>query len=149
MKEPYNNVEQKRTFASIISKDWITFLLIIIVFYSILHISGIGCPIKYVTGIPCAGCGMSRALYYVLKLDFRGAFHYHPLFSLPFVVIGLFIFREKLSKKQFDACIFIIISLFIAVYVFRLLDPNDNIVRINVNHGLIGRTLNLIKEGFR
>ncbi|MEN6420524.1 MAG: DUF2752 domain-containing protein, partial [Smithella sp.] len=89
MKEHYkHNVNQQKTYTSFISKDWISFLLIIIVFYCILHMLGIGCPIKFVTGIPCAGCGMSRALYCALKLDFHKAFHYHPLFPLPFVVVG-------------------------------------------------------------
>jgi hypothetical protein len=130
-------------------KKMLDFYLIILVFYGILYLFGIGCPIKLVTGISCAGCGMVRAWHSLLKLDFNGAFYYHPLFPLPFVVVGFFIFRNKLSKKQVDTAIFIIAALVIAVYVFRLVDPNDSIVGINVNHGLIGQTLNFIKEDLR
>jgi hypothetical protein len=142
-------MKQQNKFTAFISKDILTLLFFILVFYGILHLLGIGCPIKFITGISCAGCGMIRAWYCVLKLDFSGAFYYHPLFPLPFVVVGLFIFRKKLSKKQFDTCIYIIVALFVAVYVFRLLNPNDNVVEINLNHGLVGQTINIIKEGFR
>jgi len=142
------SMEQQSTYSVFLSKDTLIFLFFIFVFYSILHLLGIGCPIKFITGISCAGCGMIRAWHCLLELDFSGAFYNHPLFPLPFIVVCLFVFRGKLSKKQFDAGMFIISVLFVAVYAFRLLDPEDNIVEINVNHGLIGQTLNFIKEVF-
>ncbi len=40
------------------------------------------CPILYYTGIPCPGCGMTRALLRLLILDFAGAAAYHPLVYL-------------------------------------------------------------------
>ena len=60
-------------------KDCIYLALIIFFVYGVLTILGIGCPIKYLTGISCAGCGMTRAWRCVLKLDFARAFSYHPL----------------------------------------------------------------------
>lgn len=49
-----------------------------------------GCPIRNATGIPCPGCGMSRAWLAVLGLDFPEAFRYHPMFwALP-VLFWLF-----------------------------------------------------------
>ena len=43
-----------------------------------------GCPIHRLTGLPCPGCGMSRALFCLVRLDFAGAWYYHPLaFFLP------------------------------------------------------------------
>jgi hypothetical protein len=38
------------------------------------------CPSAGVFGIPCPGCGLSRAVLAALQGDFAGAFHYHPLF---------------------------------------------------------------------
>lgn len=125
-----------------ISKDRLILLLFVIVLYSILHVFGIGCPIKFITGISCGGCGMGRAWFSVMKLDFSGAFHYHPLFPLPLVVICLLMFRKKLTKKLFNLSIFVIVTLFIVVYFFRLLDGSDNIVEININNGLIGHVIN-------
>ncbi len=40
------------------------------------------CPILAYTGIPCPGCGMTRALLRLLALDFAGAAAFHPLVYL-------------------------------------------------------------------
>ena len=45
----------------------------VIALYVALHLIGITCPIKYLTGISCPGCGMSRAYICLLRLDIRGA----------------------------------------------------------------------------
>lgn len=40
------------------------------------------CPFKYITGIPCPGCGGSRALIYLLNGDIKEALHMNPLTCL-------------------------------------------------------------------
>jgi hypothetical protein len=63
------------------------------------------CPFKLLTGFPCPGCGMTRACWCLLKLDFAGAFYFHPLsFLLASVVVlvlanevGELWFRKKMS----------------------------------------------------
>ena len=43
-----------------------------------------GCPFRAVTGIPCPGCGMTRAWLSALAFDFSAAFSQHPMFwSVP------------------------------------------------------------------
>lgn len=42
------------------------------------------CMLRTLTGIPCPGCGMTRAVLSALRGDFRAAFAYHPLWvTLP------------------------------------------------------------------
>lgn len=36
------------------------------------------CPIRHFTGIPCAGCGMSRAAFCLLQLDVEGSLYNNP-----------------------------------------------------------------------
>ena len=46
-----------------------------------------GCPVRLLTGVSCPGCGMTRALFALLKLDFSLAFEMHPLVLLLIVYI--------------------------------------------------------------
>lgn len=42
------------------------------------------CPVQALLGVPCPGCGMTRAWFAVLRLDFGRAFALHPFFwSVP------------------------------------------------------------------
>ena len=47
---------------------------------AVLSISGIGCIFRFTTGVPCPGCGMTRAYAALLRGDVAAAFAYHPLF---------------------------------------------------------------------
>ena len=40
----------------------------------------LGCPFRHLIGVPCPGCGMSRAWLAVLAGNLGTAFRYHPMF---------------------------------------------------------------------
>ena len=61
---------------------------------------GRGCPFRNLTGIPCPGCGMSRAWFAFLRLELADAFRYHPMFwSMP-VLMGYCFFDGRLFRKN-------------------------------------------------
>lgn len=61
----------------------------------LMYVTGFGCVFKRLTGIPCHGCGMTRAVLAALRLDFRAAFEYHAMFwSLPLMYLT-FLFDLK------------------------------------------------------
>ena len=104
-----------------------------------LYLTNIGCPIKFITGISCPGCGMTRALLSLLRLDVKSAVYYHPLvFVMPVIVI-IILLRNKLGRRLFKIFTVFFIVLFIAVYICRMADAGNSIVQINVRNGLIGR----------
>ncbi|MCI9456522.1 MAG: DUF2752 domain-containing protein [Oscillospiraceae bacterium] len=37
------------------------------------------CPFYAITGIPCPGCGMTRALLSALRMEWRQALHWNPM----------------------------------------------------------------------
>jgi hypothetical protein len=45
------------------------------------------CPFLHVTGIPCPGCGLTRATYFLLHGDFRTAMRFHAF--APVLVLAL------------------------------------------------------------
>lgn len=65
---------------------------------------GLPCWVQAAFGIPCPGCGMSRAVADLLRLDIPGALGWHfMVWSLPFLLWGLFtdgrIFRNVRLNK--------------------------------------------------
>lgn len=89
-----------------------------------LYLTGIGCPIKFISGLCCPGCGMTRAVISAIRLDFKEAFYYHPLWCVvPLVAFLLIIFRNK--KRAFNLCIQLTCILLISVYLFRIFSGSD------------------------
>lgn len=114
---------------------YILILLVgVIMFY---YFSGMGCPILFFTGISCLGCGMTRACISMLQLDFISAFRYHPLcFLLPLAVI-IMILQEKMPKKIYQCFLIGMVIMFVIVYMIRLISPEDTIVKIDIQNGII------------
>ncbi len=47
------------------------------------------CPFYTITGIPCPGCGMTRAFFAAVRLDWRQALHWNPM-VFPFALCCLY-----------------------------------------------------------
>lgn len=108
-------------------RDLLCFCAFLVTAGTILYVTGIGCPIRFLTGIPCPGCGMTRAWLAVLHLDVAGAFSWHPLFwALPLIGV-LHLARHRLGPRRLDICIGVLIALFLVVWVMRLILPGDAI----------------------
>lgn len=119
-------------------KKYLPPLILTVLLYSVLHFINIGCPILYFTGIPCAGCGMTRAWLSALHLDFASAFHYHPLFGLvPILPVIFHLYHTgKIKKGIFYRLFSVIILIFIIVYFIRLFNPEDTIVKIHTSNSV-------------
>lgn len=39
----------------------------------------VGCPFNRLTGLKCPGCGVTRMIFSLLRLDFKTAFLYNPV----------------------------------------------------------------------
>lgn len=103
----------------------------------IMHVTGIGCPILKCTGIPCFGCGMTRAVISLLCLDFARAWQYHPLvYLLPFCVAAV-VLRDKMSKRVKTAVVVSVAGSFVVVYMIRLFNPADEVIKWQVENGWI------------
>ena len=102
-------------------------LLVLLILGALAYASallfGWNCPIKYLTGVPCPGCGLSRALAALLRLDFRTALRFHPMvFVLPPVVLyALFGKKPLLGSKNLERMLlWSVIVLDIAIWLIRL-----------------------------
>lgn len=119
-------------------KDWAAAALVAGL-YAALYFLGAGCPIRALTGVSCAGCGMTRAWLAVLQGDLTAAFAYHPLFWLVPVAAALFLARRRLPRPVARAALWGICGAFLLVYAVRMLDPEDAVVTFAPHTGLLYR----------
>ena len=123
-------------------KDCVKAAAAVAVFYGVLQLFGITCPIKFVTGVSCPGCGMTRAwLSLVFRQDLHAAFHYHPLFWIMIPAVPVFFLRERLPRPFTRLCLAAALLLFFSVYAWRMMSPDETIVCFRPRDGLIGRVL--------
>lgn len=127
-------------------KEWLGLVVSVIIISILLDLTGVGCPIRYVTGISCAGCGMTRAWKSVLHLDFMRAFYYHPLYWAVPIMGGLYLVRNRFRKKQVKVIFGIFVAMFCLVYLIRLCDRNNTVVTAEVRSGLLGRYIQGVFE---
>lgn len=122
-------------------------VVVICLFYLGLEAAGITCPILFLTGISCAGCGMSRAWMALLRLDVAAAFRFHPLFWVPVPAGIALLFWKRIPKPARKALLIAVCVLFIGTYIARLLSPEDEIVVFQVENGLLYRAFSALTGG--
>lgn len=123
-------------------KGAISAVFAVVALYALLFALGITCPIKYIAGVSCPGCGMSRACAAALRLDFSAAFSYHPLWILllPFAVtLGVLLAKRK--RRAVRVCVGVGVALMLAVYVWRLATSTGDVVVAEPQNGLVGRII--------
>ena len=119
----------------------ITAVTAVVVLYVIIESFGVTCPIKYITGISCAGCGMSRAWIALLHFNIHDAFMYHPLFFLPPVAVIIMLLKSKINIKIYKIFIFTIAGAFVIVYLYRMFMGTGDIVVFEPQNNIVFRII--------
>ena len=119
----------------------ITSVAAVVVLYVILESFGVTCPIKYITGISCAVCGMSRAWIALLHFNIHEAFMYHPLFFLPPVVVIVMLLKSKINIKFYKNFMFTMVGAFVIVYLYRMFIGTGDIVVFEPQNNILFRII--------
>lgn len=127
-------------------KELICAVTAVVILYTAMESIGITCPIKFITGISCAGCGMSRAWLAFLRLDMAKAFEYHPLFWLPPIAVIVLLCKSKINIKIYKIFIFTIVLMFAIVYICRLIWSGDDIVVFEPQNNILFRIIRIINS---
>lgn len=95
------------------------------------HLS-IKCPFHEITKLYCPGCGITRCLISIIKLDFYQAFRYNPLvfillpFLIPYFIYKIYIFflnkDDKITKKIPNFVYYILLGIIILFWIARNID---------------------------
>ncbi|MCL2003597.1 MAG: DUF2752 domain-containing protein [Oscillospiraceae bacterium] len=102
----------------------------------------IGCPFRFVLGIPCPGCGATRAWGALLRWQVPEAFRWHPLFWLtPPLILFITLKKGRAARNPRTNTLIIagLAALYAGVYIYRmlLLFPHTEPMALNENAILI------------
>lgn len=117
--------------------------------YALMELAGITCPIKWLTGCSCAGCGLSRAWISALSLDFPRAIAFHPLFWMPALMVAVWLLKGRIPNSLYRGVLLVGAGSMLAVYFCRLLDSGDTIVVWRPWEGMLFRTVNILGQCYR
>ena len=125
-------------------------LIIIISLFILILLSLLGlyrCPFRYIFGIPCPLCGMTRAFISLLKLDISKAFNYHafwPGIVVLFILYFIFLFKNiKINKKM--VFVLDIIGILNLVYYFYRLFFLSGVLHIDFENSILYKILLIFK----
>ncbi|MDR1018052.1 MAG: DUF2752 domain-containing protein [Lachnospiraceae bacterium] len=100
------------------------FAIIILYFVGLNVFFDTGCLFKALFGIPCPGCGLTRAGMSLFLLDFKGAWEYNPIIYPVIFFIALLIIYRYFLKRKLPLWIGILGGVIIAVaiiyYIYRM-----------------------------
>jgi hypothetical protein len=120
------------------------------VFFVVMMSTGVGCIFRFLTGIPCPACGMTRAYLSLLNLDIKSAFYYHPLFFLIPIVIYLIVSADeadKRAKSRKSLIMLVIIIIFLLTWIYRLFFMENSPVTIDISSCIVVKLVSKIIKG--
>jgi len=118
-----------------------------IALFAVVYAFYFGCPFRRFFGVPCPGCGLTRAYLALCRGDIHAAFAYHPLFWLAIPLLFLFLHNEvfnfHISKKVLNIIAVVSIILFISVYLVRIFILHDPVLKIDFKDSILHRILEI------
>lgn len=87
--------------------------------------TGTSCVVRSITGLPCPGCGLTRAILAALQGNLAEAFRLHPLFWLaPLILLAMLLLLivqpEQLSSRRANRIWLVLAAVYILVYIIRM-----------------------------
>ncbi|WMC93833.1 DUF2752 domain-containing protein [Kineothrix sp. MB12-C1] len=104
--------------------DYKVVILIFLAYYIFMHVVFHAfCPLVLTTGFPCAGCGMTRAIFFLLTGQFARSFRLSPM-AFPVLSFLLYcgVYRYVLGRKikGFYIGMIVLVAALLIVYVYRM-----------------------------
>lgn len=128
-------------------KMYFNIIIISIIILAVIILFKYKCLFKFIFGIPCPLCGLTRALFYASQFKFKKSFYYHIAWPIVIIIIAIHVLSEFkviiINKKKFRV-ILIIFSILNLIYYFYRLFNGSNIVKINFEESLIYKLYSII-----
>lgn len=102
---------------------------LVIMFWAMDRLFHTVCPLRFITGVPCPGCGITRAFLKVLHLDLVGATRMHP-FWIPVLLLAVcyiavrYLVADEARRDNINRVLFrigiVVAALGIVYYIYRM-----------------------------
>lgn len=135
-----------------LKKDLKTFYpaAIVLVIYNIIvrKIFHAYCPFLIATGFPCAGCGMTRAVFFILKGEIKRGMSLNPAAPL-WIIFLIWLFGERYlrgrTSKHVKAALAVVVLVTLGIYIYRMINffPGSPPL-VFYRNNLISRALRII-----
>ena len=105
------------------SKVLILFVAVVVCYYLFMNmVLHTGCIFTYITGLPCPGCGLTRAGILLLTGDIKGAFYMNPsIFLWGYFGIYFVCSRYMIGNgKGIMLNLILVCLLTIFIYIYRM-----------------------------
>ncbi|MCR4960935.1 MAG: DUF2752 domain-containing protein [Lachnospiraceae bacterium] len=112
----------KRIWADI-RKYWKAAVAFLVYYLATILLFHASCPMVLCSGLPCPGCGMTRALFCVFTFRWENAFYLNPVsFGFAALILLFIIFRYFIGKtpKFLFAIFWILIALLFVRYFYGM-----------------------------
>jgi len=113
---------------------------VLVAYLALVFVLPMKCPFLWLAGISCPGCGITRALVSLCKLDFAAAWYYNPvIFYLVPAAPVLVLAELRKAQKLKETILWIAVGLLIAVYLYRLLISQTPVVQADFSQGFLAK----------
>ena len=121
------------------NREVLSLLLCLGLYCVIAILLSLPCPVLWITGVSCPGCGITRACLSLIRFDLESAIYYNPsVFVVILAAVLLFFSKKKTTKNRIllTAAFFMI-----AVYLYRMLFAHAPVLQFDPANGAVGRLL--------
>lgn len=82
------------------------------------------CPFLIITGFPCAGCGLTRAMYLLVTFKFKRSMNMNPS-AIAWLVLILYIIytryiKGNYNRKKVQILLALTCIITLAIYIYRM-----------------------------
>ena len=127
-------------------KEVLSFIGFLIVYCAVTRLLHIPCPILWLTGISCPGCGITRAAVSLCRLDIGQALYYNPsVFVVAVAALLMMIFKSPKNRKRI---LFTGALVMLAIYIFRMFFLHAPVLQFDPANGAVVRFVRFICNNF-
>lgn len=108
------------------------------------------CPFLITTGFPCAGCGMTRAIFHLLTGSFARAMSLNPAAPLWVIFIIWFVYKRYIkgvTPRSTMLWLGIVSAVAFLIYIYRMINyfPSDPPL-VYYRNNLLARLINMLRK---